>query len=435
MRTIFSLSDSGHSLLLILLFFSLGFQLFVCCLLYFSRTKWIHCRVLSVLTVVSLLLLSFLSSGTDSQTFDKHMWEITQKVMDIPAIAVFIFIVLTAGYAYWILWYELKYKAANITAASVREGADLMPMGLCFFKGYGQLILVNIKMNELSHVLCGEDLQNGESFWQTVSKGNLKSGAKRSRIIDVPAVILEDGSAWVFDRQIIYLEGEEIVQVTAMDVAELYDLSNKLKEENAMLRNMNARLKMYKFKADELTRTQHRLAMKIQIHDSIGQNLMMTRYYLTQEGLEQYPAPLIQRWQQTIDLFRLDVEYDKPKGAFRYLTDAAESAGVEVVLQGEIPQENRVVELITAAGAEALTNAVRHANAKRFEMKVTRTDMVYSVVFTNDGRQPEQPLHEGGGLAGIRRFIENEGGTMTITADPNFSLTVTIPKERKVNMI
>lgn len=435
MKTIFSLSDAGHSLLLILLFFAFSFQLFVCCMVYFSRIKWIHCKVMSILTVISLLLLSFISSGTYRQTVDKQMWEVTRKVMDIPAWSVFAFIVLTAGYACWILWYEWKCRKSAITRGSVRESTDLLPMGLCFFKGYGQLILVNIKMNELSHMLCGEALQNGEVFWQTVSRGNLKAGARRSSVLDVPAVILEDGSAWIFDRQAIYLEDEEIIQVTAINATEFYDLSNKLKKENAALRSMNARLKMYKLKVDELTRTQHRLAMKVQIHDSIGQNLMMTRYYLTQEGLEQDPSPLIQKWQQTIDLLRFEVEHDKPKGTFKYLTDAAESAGVEVVLQGELPQEKRVVELITAAGAEALTNAVRHANAKRFEMKVTRTDMVYSVVFTNDGRQPEQPLHEGGGLAGIRRFIENEGGTMTITADPNFSLTVTIPKERKVNMI
>ena len=83
--------------------------------------------------------------------------------------------------------------------------------------------------------------------------------------------------------------------------------------------------------------------------------------------------------------------------------DAAESAGVEVLLQGELPQESRVVELITAAGAEALTNAVRHADAKQLRMKVSQTDLVCSVVFTNDGRRPEKPLQEGGGLTGLRR--------------------------------
>ena len=128
--------------------------------------------------------------------------------------------------------------------------------------------------------LCGEALQNGESFWQTISQGDLESGAQRSRVMDVPAVILPDKKAWIFDRQVIYVDGEEIVQVTAMDATELYDLSNKLKQENSVLRSMNARLKVYSRRVDDLARMQQRLAMKIQIHDSIGQNLMMTRHYL-----------------------------------------------------------------------------------------------------------------------------------------------------------
>ena len=256
--------------------------------------------------------------------------------------------------------------------------------------------------------------------------------------MDVPAVILPDKKAWIFDRQVIYVDGEEIVQVTAMDATELYDLSSKLKQENSVLRSMNARLKVYSRRVDDLARMQQRLAMKIQIHDSIGQNLMMTRHYLLQEAQgasNQDPALILQNWQHTIALLRREVEPDKSKGVVQYLIDAAESAGVEVLLQGELPQESRAVELITAAGAEALTNAVRHADAKQLRMKVSQTDLVCSVVFTNDGRRPEKPLQEGGGLTGLRRRIEGEGGTMTVSADPEFSLTVTIPKEGKVNVI
>ena len=438
MRSIFSLSDAGHSLLLILMFLTWCFQMFVCCMGYFSKAKWIHCRILFVLAAPTLLLLSFLAAGIARQTADEPMWTITRKLMDIPAAAVFVFIALVSGYTCWIMWHEWRYRKVNITRASVREGADLMPMGLCFFKGNGQLIMVNLKMEKLSHLLCGEALQNGESFWQMISQGDLKSGARRSRIMDVPAVILPDGSAWIFDRKVICMNGEEIFQVTAMDATELYALSSKLKRENSVLRGMNARLKVYGRRVDELTRTQQRLAMKIQIHDSIGQNLMMTRYYLAQEAQgasRKDLTPILQRWLHTIALLRREVEPDESKGAFQYLTDAAGSAGVEVLLQGEMPEDDRVVELITAAGAEALTNAVRHAGAKQLRVNVSQTDLVCSAVFTNDGRRPAKPLQEGGGLKGLRRRIEGEGGTMTVSADPEFTLTVTIPKEGKVNVI
>ena len=198
MRSIFSLSDAGHSLVLILLFFALIFQMYVCCIGYFYRAKWTHCKILSILAAISLLLLSCLTAGTARQTFDEPMWATTRKLMDIPAVAVFAFIAFATGYACWILWHEWRYRKSTITRASVREGADLMSMGLCFFKEAGrQLILVNLKMEKLSQLLCGTALQNGESFWQMISQGDLKSGARRSRIMDVPAVILPDGSAWI----------------------------------------------------------------------------------------------------------------------------------------------------------------------------------------------------------------------------------------------
>ena len=148
MRSIFSLSDAGHSLLLILMFLTWCFQMFVCCMGYFSKAKWIHCRILFVLAAPNLLLLSFLAVGTARQTADEPMWTITRKLMDIPAAAVFVFIALVSGYTCWIMWHEWRYRKVNITRASVREGADLMPMGLCFFKGNGQLIMVNLKMEK-----------------------------------------------------------------------------------------------------------------------------------------------------------------------------------------------------------------------------------------------------------------------------------------------
>ena len=392
MRSIFSLSDAGHSLVLILLFFALILQMFVCCIGYLYKAKWTHCKILSILAAISFLLLSFLAAGTARQTFDEPMWATTRKLMDIPAVTVFAFIAFTTGYACWILWHEWRYRKSTITRASVREGADLMSMGLCFFKEAGQLILVNLKMEKLSQLLCGVALQNGESFWQMISQGDLKSGARRSRIMDVPAVILPDGSAWIFDRKVICMNGEEIFQVTAMDATELYALSSKLKRENSVLRSMNARLKVYGRRVDELTRTQQRLAMKIQIHDSIGQNLMMTRYYLAQEAQgasRKDLTPILQRWLHTIALLRREVEPDESKGAFQYLTDAAGSAGVEVLLQGEMPEDDRAVELITAAGAEALTNAVRHAGAKQLRVNVSQTDLVCSAVLpmTADDRR------------------------------------------------
>ncbi len=436
MITISYLSAAAQSAFMILIFLALVFQFFVCCMGYFYRAKWYNCKILAILDILAVMLLSFMASGVRSQAFGEPAWKITRKIMELPAAAVFLLITLTTGYGCWILWHQWKYRKSAVTRASVREGANLMPMGLCFFKEDGQLILTNIKMEELSHLLCGETLQNGRHFWQMISQGKLKSGAKRSSVPDAHTIILPEGAVWVFNRQVISMNDEEIVQVTAMDATEIYKLTGRLKQETSMMQGMNARLKLYSWNVEKLTRTNQRLAAKIQIHDSIGRNLMMTRYYLAM-GMQQSLVPdldmILNKWQHTISLLRYEKEPDELQETFKYLTDAASYAGVEIVLHGEIPRESRLAELVTAAGAEALTNAVRHAGARQLTVKVFLNESNCCAVFTNDGLPPEKPLQEGGGLTGLRSRIEGEGGTVTISADPEFTLMITIPRERRMN--
>ena len=50
-------------------------------------------------------------------------------------------------------------------------------------------------------------------------------------------------------------------------------------------------------------------------------------------------------------------------------------------------------------------------------------------VITDNGQKPEKNIKEGGGLSGIRKRVEQCGGTLRICSDPIFSITVKIPKE------
>lgn len=123
---------------------------------------------------------------------------------------------------------------------------------------------------------------------------------------------------------------------------------------------------------------------------------------------------------------------EETKGALKYLTDAAESAGVRVVVSGTMPERGSAMEFIVASGAEALTNAVRHADAKILKITLQEMPLVYSAVFTNDGERPKAPLQEGGGLSGLRKRIEAAGGTMSVSVEPEFALKITVPKETEV---
>ena len=52
------------------------------------------------------------------------------------------------------------------------------------------------------------------------------------------------------------------------------------------------------------------------------------------------------------------------------------------------------------------------------------------VCFCNDGDKPDGEVTEGGGLGSLRKKVEREGGTMMVQSDPEFTLTIALPKER-----
>lgn len=438
MKTMIMLSKAERSAVLILIFLVLTFQILVLCYGLFSKKICEKLYRDVLLVSVSLGLLLFLAEGTERCSLGQPLQGMTKIAMAIPAAVIVVAMLGIFCCMARSFWKELEYQKHTITRSSVRESADTLPMGLCFAKGNGQTYLVNEKMEQLSYELCGESLQNAEKFWQMIAEGRTEKDVQRSQILDVPAVVLKDGTAWVFDRRIFQKNDREIVQLTATDTTELYHLACRLRQENITLCDMNERLEEYRKRVEELTRIQERLAMKMRIHDSIGQNLLITRHLLLQQPgekdkiqAEDQMETVLKKWHLTIAMLRREAEPAPLESAIKCLEDAAKSAGVHLVVNGSLPEQEDIEELVVLAGAEVLTNAVRHAGAREIQITVTETWSEYNVVYTNDGKKPEKPVEEGGGLSGLRKQIEATGGRMDICTEPEFRLKIAIPKERQ----
>ena len=90
-----------------------------------------------------------------------------------------------------------------------------------------------------------------------------------------------------------------------------------------------------------------------------------------------------------------------------------------------------IQKLFVQAAAEALTNAISHAQARTLYIDLNEDNHNFSVRFRNDGRLPANEITEGGGLGSLRKKIESEGGTMCLNSSPEFSLSITVPKKRR----
>ena len=319
---------------------------------------------------------------------------------------------------------EYRFHKNTVTRSSIKQGVDKLSSGLCFYRKGGRVVLANKCMNDLCFAIVGRDLQNAELFWEILSGGEVKEDVRRLAHGSYPIFRLPDGKVWTFARE----ELNDIYQLTAANTTQIQTVTDELKEKNSELAALNLRLRRHGENVDELTRSKERLETKARIHSELGQALLSTRRFLLDEqGVHQPPLAM---WQRNIAMLRKEAERKEEEQPLDMLTRIATATGIIIERNGELPADENVQKLFVQASAEALTNAVSHAQAKKFFIELTENACEFTASFRNDGDIPKGEITEGGGLGSLRKKIESEGGTMTVKAEPEFSLVITLPKER-----
>ena len=346
------------------------------------------------------------------------LWLCEQTLM----IPVSLILLISSYYAY-IIWQDHLFRSNTITRSSIREGVDKITSGLCFYVEGGRLILSNSRMNELCHRIVGRDLQNAELFWQILSGGDVKPGVERLSYGSYPNFRLEDGSVWTFSRE--KLDG--FIQLTAADTTLQQALTDELRDKNLDLAAMNLRLHKYGENVDELARTKERLETKVRIHGELGQALLAARRYLVDSNAQEPPLDI---WRRNIAMLRKEMEAKKSEDPLQILGKAVASAGVKLVISGNLYEDNEYRQFFLLAASEALANAVFHADAKSLYIHLRETSTHWIMEFTNDGAKPSKPITEGGGLSSLRHKAESIGASMKVESEPEYILTITGRKGR-----
>ena len=80
-----------------------------------------------------------------------------------------------------------------------------------------------------------------------------------------------------------------------------------------------------------------------------------------------------------------------------------------------------------AAIREALTNAVRHAEATELTVKIEQDEKRYHIEIFDNGSVSVSSITEGNGLSALRQRLEQEGASLKVLCDNSVSLIVDIP--------
>ena len=332
--------------------------------------------------------------------------------------------IVTAFFFVTILEEWLRRRTA-ITPSSIKESLDHLNTGLCFALPNGLVLLTNHRMNELSHVLFEKHIQNANLFWKALQSSEVASGIARLSSGDHPEFSLTDGSIWSFKFEKL----DSVIQITAADTTMQHQLLGELQVRNRELEAMCERIRSYGEKVDEYITARERLDTRVNLHGFLGQSLLMTRHYLQNKTGDR--QKIIDIWQHNVDILRLEAEPQQEADSLASLQSAAQAIGIQVHVIGALPSNRHLRRLIASIGAEALTNAVRHAGASQLFIDTHNTETSYIIRYTNDGAAPSSPIAEGGGLTTARRKIEAAGGSMRIEHAPRYTLILTF--EREVN--
>lgn len=328
----------------------------------------------------------------------------------------------------------------NTSAKMIKKAIDSYPGGICFSALDGRVILVNEKMNKLMLELTGHTILNAKAAWEELT--NFANNGKAEKLTQswLPKDTnnenesthqqlffrFSDGLIWRFELRFL---DSNTVQVEAAEITELYRLSEELYENTIRLQEIQKRQKALLDSIVEINLNKEILAAKMHIHDELGHCLLATTKAITEDRLAENADVLRESWNSIIrDFSNISTVWTVPDSSLQSeLMQVAELIGCKVIFLGEQPTQRKALQLLYAAIREALTNAVRHANATGLMVKIEQDEKNYHIEISDNGGVSVSSITEGNGLSALRQRLEQEGATLKVLCDNSVSLIVDIP--------
>ena len=344
------------------------------------------------------------------------------------------------GIFQWLFLY--KKSRDMITTRSIKESIDLLPDGVCFSTDRGMPILMNSRMRQLCTEFTGEGLMDTEKFWRDLRNGNVRKGIRPLKQREA-AFIDTNGQVWDFRRSRLSYGGEKVTEISAVNITTQYHLHKELVARYERLNDVNSRLHHFSEEVEKVTREKEILAAKIKLHDEIGRSLLILRSYLTEtpEKSIQTETPeksaqtekrdrsrLLPLWQYIVTSMQEGTILKEREDSLLLLKKEAADFNVDIFLEGLLPANPSVRNVIFAAVRECAGNTAKHARGDRLFITIHDTEENTEVFITNNGNAPGGSIHETGGLKNLRKMVEERGGSMQIKSSPVFVLHLCFPE-------
>jgi signal transduction histidine kinase len=182
-------------------------------------------------------------------------------------------------------------------------------------------------------------------------------------------------------------------------------------------------------------RSAERLRIARELHDALGHHLTALSLQLevarnVADGRAKEPVDhahgltkkLLVELRSVVGAMREDGPLDLSR-ALRTLAAGIPQPRVHLEVAGDLRVEAALAHTIFRCVQEALTNAVRHADAANVHLEVRAEGGTVTVTARDDGRGATE-IRPGHGLSGLRERVEGMGGTMEIVARRGAGVTL-----------
>ena len=318
-----------------------------------------------------------------------------------------LFIIALLGIIYEIIsiiyMYFRYYKKETITDFSIKKVIDECEFGILVLKGK-KAKLINNKMYEILNKLNIKKDYITNIIKQSIDK------------IDKNYCVKLENKYYVF-----VVNDNEII---TFDITEVYELHQKLNEQNRKLEENNKKILLSIDNIEELEKEKNLLKLKNKYHDILGQNLSILQQYLNRKNISQENFEEIKFM---IQKMFIDIEdTDDTNTNLENLIKIHKKNGTDIIIDGKLPQNKKVAKVFFEIIREATTNAIRHAGSSKVFVNIKETLEETYMIITNDGRKSNEFITENQGIKDMRRKVEKLGGMFYISTVPEFSVNISI---------
>ena len=302
-----------------------------------------------------------------------------------------------------IYMYFRYYKKETITDFSIKKVTDECEVGILVLKGK-KVKLINNKMYEI------------------LNKLNIKKDYVTNIIKQSIDQLDKNYCVKVEDKYYVFVVNDN--EIITFDITEVYELHQKLNDQNRKLKENNKKILLSIDNIEELEKEKNLLKLKNKYHDILGQNLSILQQYLNKENITQENFEEIKFM---IQKMFIDIEdTDDTNANLENLIKIHKKNGTDIIIDGKLPQNKETAKVFFEIIREATTNAIRHAGSSKVFVNIKETLEETYMIITNDGRKPNEFITENQGIKDMRRKVKKLGGMFYISTVPEFSVNISI---------